>query len=138
MKPIILSLITCFILCMGHTAYSQAGSKQIPASHEITEPDLSTPVKAWQAFLEALKSGDHNRLRDMVTAHGFESMTKHDYSDSNPGPIYQRWYKIFSKLVTAWAKEEPDESIKLTAGPSHKPHIFIFVKTKQGWKMDEW
>ncbi len=120
---------------------SKTDTMKTKISDEAIIPSLSTPEKSWQALLAALKSGKSEEVTKVVTEKGFQCLVKYLSPALPPNPFYstfQTWGKAWSKWETRWGQLQEGSSIMLKAGSIDKEHIFYFIKTDGGWKMDSW
>lgn len=109
-------------------------------SDDIIKPSLSTPQKSWQAFLAALKSGSDDEVKAVVTESAFNvySMKMGVSGFSKMQTFVEEWSKYETRWEEIITDKNNSRSITLRLGPGNDEHVFIFIYTDDGWRMDSW
>jgi len=109
-------------------------------------PELSTPEKSWQALLLALKTGETEKVKAVTTNNGFNSLIEH-ISPSQPpnplGPTFITWGNTWANCKMEWGQVKTDKvtyqrSITLKLDMKVLEHVFVFILTDDGWRMNSW
>jgi len=100
-----------------------------------TGTDLSTPHKAFETLVEVLESGEHSRLKEIVTPTGLHSLESQQVLEDS---------EKASVLVQEWEDSEQDwmeitEDIYfLKAQSGDKIHKLEFTREEPGWMLYHW
>jgi len=107
-------------------------------TNRYLEPDLSTPERAWESMLAALKTGKEVNVQAVVTPTGFQELISFisPYNDEEPfASTFITWGKNWENEEWQWLIEN---STALLMSHSNKYLKFLFVKTENEWLFDKW
>lgn len=108
------------------------GSKK----NNLRDGDLSTPQKSWKTYLDRMKAGDLDRIKQVVTDKGYASLISVIDKNEQVG-TFRMWGVVWGDWDLQWI-EMADEKYTAKAGPETKETHLEFVLTNEGWKLDRW
>jgi hypothetical protein len=99
--------------------------------------DRATPGAAWQAVAGAMQAGDKEALAKVCTEKGYQSLVKGHRAQEATADDLRAW-------ANAWAtwplrfQSQTTRSAEARFGSELKEHGAWFLKTADGWKLDQW
>lgn len=109
-----------------------------PVEFEISDKPATQPAaaEAWKAVLTALQAGDPQALAKATTEKGYRSIMGEDGKALTPKDMQSR-----GQAWGAWTLRfyrATDEAAHAYMGPQVKESGLDFIKTADGWKLDQW
>lgn len=98
--------------------------------------NASTPERAWELLLEAMRAGDLPGVTRLTTAGGFLSLRGAASGEDERA--------LLARLGRAWASWElrmgkvAGDRVEARLGPRVKEHSLAFVRLTGGWRLDRW
>ncbi|MCB9706683.1 MAG: hypothetical protein H6711_32865 [Myxococcales bacterium] len=90
----------------------------------------------WQAFLEAMRSGDLERVRARTTESGYATLMR-GVNDGDPAETFQRWGEGWLSFGIRWQSASANEAYG-KMGPEVKAHGIWLVREGGVWKLERW
>jgi hypothetical protein len=119
----------------GPSRKMKAGGKQ--AAEVKLEANAAEAAQAWKKLLDAMAGRDEKRIRELTTPAGFEALKK-GFGNQDLMHVFERMGKYWQECETRWRHLDGPDRVECSVGPEEKEHGFVFKKTAEGWKLDEW
>jgi hypothetical protein len=95
------------------------------------------PQHAWETVLRAMQAGDKTALAQACTDRGYQSIVKghraQEISNDDLRALGKSWAKWEMRFTSQTA-----DAAQANMGPADKEHGLKFIKTPDGWKLDQW
>ena len=91
---------------------------------------------AWQAVLQAMQAGDKTALAKATTAKGYKSLISdraQEFTAENMRAYAANWANVPLRF-----DQQTESAASASLGPDSKPQGLEFLKTPEGWKLDQW
>ncbi len=101
------------------------------------DPSVAEASQAWKELLGAMTGRDEKRIRQLTTRAGFEAL-KEGFGNQELMHEFERMGKYWQECETHWRHLDGPDRVECSAGAEPKENGFVFKKTAEGWKFDEW
>lgn len=109
--------------------WSRVYDNDSPASGDINN--------AWQAVLTAMQAGNKTALTKVTTEKGHKSIIMSRRGQEITPQDMQSYGRAWAKWPLRFTRRTEDVA-STHMGPEVKEHGLEFVRTKEGWKLDQW
>jgi hypothetical protein len=99
--------------------------------------DRATSGAAWQAVASAMQAGDKQALAKVCTAKGYQSIVKGLRAQEASADDLRTWATAWSKWPLRF-QSQTTTAAEASFGSELKEHGVWFIKTADGWKLDQW
>jgi hypothetical protein len=133
---------------MGGSSYMAGSSKKLgevlttalpPANRNSkVELNVAGPAQAWNELLAAMARRDEKGIRQLTTPAGFEALKNGLAGGDVMDAFEELGKKAWRQLQVRWQPSKNRDRAECLVGPEAKEHTFVFRKTADGWKLDEW
>ncbi len=98
-----------------------------------------TPQQAWNSLLRGMQNGDEGEISRLTTKNGLDSLKKQTLDESHI-EVFMRLGRAWAEYEIRWRKENESDPDTASAffGPESKEQGVRFIRTEEGWKLDEW
>jgi hypothetical protein len=100
-------------------------------------PDGAGPAQAWNELVAAMAGRDEKTIRQLITPTGFEAI-KQRLGDEDVMHFFEGAGKAWRDLPIRWQRSNAPDRAECFVGPESKEDRFVFRKTTESWKLDEW
>jgi hypothetical protein len=104
---------------------------------KLAQPAVRRPTAedAWNALLAAMQDGRMSEMGNLITERGLASLQARAAGEKEAA--FRRWGAIWAKWPLHW-RTMTDDHATAVMGPEVKEHTLEFIRTAQGWRLDEW
>jgi hypothetical protein len=92
--------------------------------------------ETWSGLLSAMQAGRVSEVQDFTTERGLVSLQAR-VGDKTQAVAFRRWGAIWARWPLRW-RTIADDHATAVMGPEVKEHGLEFVRTAQGWRLDQW
>lgn len=108
-----------------------------PAMVRTAIDAAASPEAAWQAVLTAMQAGDKTALAKATTEKGCKSIMMSRQGQEITPQDMQSYGRAWAKWPLRFTRKT-DDAAAANMGPEVREHGLEFVRTKEGWKLDQW
>jgi hypothetical protein len=121
--------------CAAASSCSQATTQSNQGSR-VTSADQEAAATCFKDLIAAMKRQDENAIASFTTKQGLDSLFRRSQNDTR----YEKLATMAShweKCDWRWKTSSQAGQVKLSLGPEYKEQTIVFVKSHDGWRVNE-